>query len=92
MHSETLRLLQSDLHDTVIDAALLRALDLLAEQERGIGSEAVILLSDGAGRVLQPEGIAQLFRAAGVNFYWLVIEGGLTGDVAMDTLMDVLAS
>lgn len=87
---ETLVLLQSDMGDTVIDTALLRALELLGEQASGIGSQAVILLSDGAGRVFQPEEIGQRFRAAGVNFYWVRIEGGMTGNEGLDAMLSVL--
>lgn len=89
---ETLVLLQSDMGDTVIDAALLRALELLGEQGSGIGNQAVILLSDGAGRVFEAEEIGQRFRAAGVNFYWLRIEGGMTGNEGLDALLSVLGS
>ncbi len=87
---ETLVLLQSDMGDTVIDAALLRALELLGEQGSGIGNQAVILLSDGAGRVFEAEEIGQRFRAAGVNLYWLRIEGGMTGNEGLDALLSVL--
>lgn len=86
----TLPLLNTDLADTVIDGALVRALELLAGQESALASQAVILLSDGAGRMLDPERIAQMFRTTRVNLYWLVIEGGQTGGEGMDELMDGL--
>lgn len=89
---QSLWLLQADLGDTVIDAALLRALELLGEHEGGIASQAVILLSDGAGRLLRPEEIAQLFRAAGITLYWLVIEGGRGAEETMEALMNALGS
>lgn len=82
----TLDLLNADFGDTVIDAALLRALGLL-EADEGSGSQAVILLSDGAGRLRQPERISALFRTAGVRLYWLVIEGGRNPEPALAALL-----
>ena len=88
----TLELMNSDLRDTVIDVALLRALELLDGDESGVTSQAVILVSDGVGRVLRPEAIAQRFRSLGVDLYWVVIEGGRTGDEGLDRLMGALGS
>lgn len=84
---ETLGLLQSDLGDTVIDNALLRALEILDDGRDGVAREAVVLLSDGAGRMREPEAIAQQFRVAGVGVYWLRIEGGAGSEEGMDTFM-----
>lgn len=89
---ETLGLLQTDLGDTVIDNALLRALRLLDGDEDGSAREAVVLLSDGAGRMREPEAIAQEFRAAGVGVYWLRIEGGGGADEKMHAFMDILGA
>lgn len=88
---ETLALLNADLGDTVIDAALLRALGLLAD-DKGAANRAVILLSDGAGRLRGAEEIAQLFRAENVTVYWLVIEGGRGPDERMSAFMDALGA
>ena len=97
---ETLSLLSADLGDTVIDAALLRALGLLANDDAtgtggaggagGAANRAVILLSDGAGRLLGASEIAQLFRTHGVTLYWLVIEGGAGPDERMRNLVSAL--
>lgn len=92
---ETLSLLSADLGDTVIDAALLRALGLLADEDGGGGAggaahRAVILLSDGAGRLLGAGEIAQLFRTHGVTLHWLVIEGGRGPDERMRNLLSAL--
>lgn len=87
---QTLGLMNSDLRDTVIDAALLRALFLLEGEGSGVTSQAVILVSDGAGRVLRPDEIGQRFRSLGVDLYWVVIEGGRTGDESLERLMSAL--
>jgi mxaC protein len=88
-----LGLVNSDLRDTVIDAALLRALELLtAGDGASPASDAVVLLSDGAGRMLAPEEIARRFRDAGVRLYWLVVEGGAGPDPAMAAFVQALAA
>jgi hypothetical protein len=89
---ETVELLETDLGDTVIDEALLRALGLLEDDDGGVAREAVLLLSDGAGRVRMPEETAQRFRAAGVGLYWLLIEGGAAGDERMAAFMSGLGT
>lgn len=87
---QTLALVQGDLGDTIIDAALLRALDVLQEPRGGPASRAVVLLSDGAGRLLAPEAIAGRFADDDVTLYWLVVEGGVGPEPAMETLMQLL--
>ncbi|MFQ5889187.1 MAG: VWA domain-containing protein [Gemmatimonadota bacterium] len=89
---QTLSLLNTDLGDTVIDAALLRALRLLEGQESRAASQVVILLSDGAGRLREPERIAARLRAADVTLYWLLIEGGRAPEASMHLLMETLGS
>ncbi len=86
----TLVLLQADLGDTVIDKALLRALQLLEDDPDATASRAVVLLSDGAGRVLFSNDLANLFRGAGVSLYWILIEGGAAADERMQALMSAL--
>ncbi len=83
----SLELQEQNLGDTVIDAALERALDLLEERADPIPSQAVVLLSDGAGRMRDPEGLAERFRTNGIRLYWVQIEGGDPPDPAVETLL-----
>lgn len=85
----TVGLLNTDLGDTLIDIALLRALELLDSSGAESGGQAVILLSDGAGRVRLPEEIGSRFRDAEIPLYWLVIEGGEREDERMERLMEM---
>lgn len=85
----TVGLLNTDLGDTLIDIALLRALELLDSSGEESGGQAVILLSDGVGRVQLPEEIGRRFRNAEVPLYWLVIEGGESQDERMERLMEM---
>ncbi|MEW6046129.1 MAG: VWA domain-containing protein [Bacillota bacterium] len=88
--TEALELVQSDLGGTVIDSALLRALDVLKQEADGVGSQAVVLLSDGEGRVLQPEALARRFIDEDVDLYWLLIDGGAVPASGMRGLMGAL--
>ncbi len=83
-----LRLQDRDLGDTIIDEALLRALDLLEADP--VPAQAVVLLSDGAGRMRDPEGVAERFRASGTRMYWIQIGG--PPDPAMEALLVALGS
>jgi len=86
----SLELQEQNLGDTVIDAALERALDLLEARVDPIPSQAVVFLSDGAGRLRDPEGIAERFRTGGVRLYWVEIEGGDPPDPAVEALLHKL--
>lgn len=87
---EALQLVRADLGDTILDAALLRGLDVLRRWPDAAPGQAVVLLSDGAGRVLEPHALAEEFRFAGARLYWLLIEGGPTPEPAMHRLMEAL--
>jgi hypothetical protein len=81
---QILRLQRADFGDTVIDAAMARALVL------GGDFSAVVLLSDGAGRMESPEALAHRFREAQKRVYWLVIEGAEAPESGMERFMAAL--
>lgn len=81
---QTLSLQRGDFGDTVIDTALARALAIAD------GFQAIVLLSDGAGRMESPEALARRFREVRKRLYWLVIEGSESPEPGMERLMAVL--
>ncbi|MCS7311357.1 MAG: VWA domain-containing protein [Acidobacteria bacterium] len=68
---QVLRFQRADFGDTVIDTALQRALELTVAGD----FSAVVLLSDGAGRVQDPDALARAFQAAHRRLYWIAVQG-----------------
>jgi len=81
---QILRLQRADFGDTVIDVAMARALAIARD------FQAVVLLSDGAGRVESPEALARRFREAQKRVYWIVIEGSEAPESDMERFMAAL--
>ncbi|GBC85361.1 hypothetical protein HRbin11_01810 [bacterium HR11] len=68
---QVLRFQRADFGDTVIDTALQRALALAVAGD----FSAVVLLSDGAGRVQAPDALARAFQEAHRRLYWITVQG-----------------
>jgi len=62
----------TDLSGTVIDQALMRAISFF-ESTESINSRAIILLSDGVGRLDGVEDMVYWFSRVNVNFWWVFI-------------------
>lgn len=70
--AEMLALPPLSLGGTVIDQALARAISLFPE-ERSIASKAIILVSDGDGRMDTLDDLARWMKEGGIHFWWVFI-------------------
>lgn len=88
MLRQALRGRHADMGGTIIDAALFRALQAMGDMGMP-GGRAVVLVSDGEGRVAWVQELAQRFRQTGTYLYWVQVAGtgSLTATEQLRTLL-----